>query len=120
MLIPPGLRVFFAVEPVDMRGSFYALSNHVRAALREDPRAGHLFVFLGKRRNLVKLLFWDRSGWCILAKRLEVGRFSFPVDIAHDVAQVEVDFATLTMLLEGIDLRGATRRKAFEAPTFVK
>ena len=72
------------------------------------------------RRNLVKLLFWDRSGWCILAKRLEVGRFSFPVDIAHDVAQVEVDFATLTMLLEGIDLRGATRRKAFEAPTFVK
>lgn len=118
MLMPMGVRVFFVVDPVDLRGSFYSLANHVRGALAEDPQAGHLYVFLGKRRSLVKVLFWDRSGYCIFAKKLEQGRFKLPVDVPEGATRQEVDFATLTLLLEGIDLRGATRRPARIPPEF--
>ncbi len=118
MLMPPGVRVFLAPEPVDLRASFYRLATHVRATLEHDPQSGHLYVFLGKGRNLIKILFWDRSGYCIFAKRLERGRFVLPDTIPEGVKRHEVDFATLTLLLEGIDLRGARRRKPYKPPTF--
>lgn len=118
MLMPPGVRVFIAAEPVDLRASYYRLATYVRATLGEDPRSGHLYAFIGKGRNLVKVLFWDRSGYCIFAKRLEAGKFRLPDEIPAGAVRHEVDFATLTLLLEGIDLRGAKRRKPYQAPRF--
>jgi len=67
MLMPPGVRVFIAAEPVDLRASFYRLASHVRSTLEADPQSGHLYLFVGKGRNLVKLIFWDRNGYCIFA-----------------------------------------------------
>jgi transposase len=118
MLMPMGVKVFLAVEPVDLRASFYRLAAYVRATQDGDPQNGHLYVFVGKSRNLVKILFWDRSGYCVFAKRLEKGRFKLPVSVPASAAQHEVDFATLTLFLEGIDLRGATRRAHPKPPTF--
>jgi len=118
MLMPIGVRIFIAVEPVDLRASFYRLAAHVRGALEQDPQTGHLYVFLGKGRSLVKILFWDRSGYCIFAKKLEKGRFHLPANLPDDATRHEVDFATLTMLLEGIDLQGARRRPAYVPPKF--
>ena len=113
-----GVRVFLVTQPVDLRGSFYSLSAHVRGVLGEDPQQGQLFVFLGKTGHLIKILFWDRSGYCIFAKRLERARFELPADLPPDTLRHEVDFATLTLLLEGIDLAGARRRPAYTPPTF--
>jgi len=118
MLMPPGVKVFMAAEPVDLRASFYRLATHVRATLNEDPQSGHLYLFVGKGRNLVKILFWDRSGYCIFAKKLEQGRFRLPDEIPPGARRHEVDFAMLTLFLEGIDLRGARRRKAYRKPRF--
>ena len=117
MLMPPSVRVFLALEPVDLRASFYRLATQVRGALASDPQSGHLYVFIGKGGNLVKILFWDRSGYCIFSKKLEAGRFVLP-DVPADAASFEVDFAMLTLLLEGIDLRGARRRPAYRPPAF--
>ena len=118
MLMPMGVKVFLAIEPVDLRASFYRLAAYVRATHEGNPQDGHLYVFVGKGRNLVKILFWDRSGYCVFAKRLERGRFKLPVDVPAETSQHEVDFATLTLFLEGIDLKGATRRPSHQAPTF--
>ncbi len=118
MLMPPGVRVFIATEPVDLRASFYRLATHVRSTLDANPQSGHLYLFVGKGRNLIKILFWDRHGYCIFAKKLEQGRFGLLEQIPDGVSSHEVDFATLTLLLEGIDLRGARRRKSYEAPAF--
>jgi len=116
--MPMGVKVFLAVEPVDLRASFYRLAAYVRATHGGDPRDGHLYVFVGKGRNLVKILFWDRSGYCVFAKRLESGRFKLPTDVPGDTVQHEVDFATLTLFLDGIDLKGATRRPLPRPPAF--
>lgn len=118
MLMPMGVKVFLAVEPVDLRASFYRLAAYVRATHGGDPQDGHLYVFLGKGRNLVKILFWDRSGYCIFAKKLDQHRFKMPVDVPDGVVRHEVDFATLTLFLEGIDLKGATRRAPHKPPAF--
>ncbi len=118
MLMPPSVRVFLATEPVDLRASFYRLASHVRATLDHDPQSGHLYVFLGKGGHLVKVLFWDRSGYCIFSKKLESSKFRLPDDIPEGAKRHEVDFAILTLLLEGIDLRGAHRRKSYEPPSF--
>lgn len=118
MLMPMGVKVFLAVEPVDLRASFYRLAAYVRATHGGDPQDGHLYVFLGKRRNLVKILFWDRSGYCLFAKKLDGYRFKLPMDVPDGVVRHEVDFAVLTLFLEGIDLKGATRRAAHKPPGF--
>lgn len=71
-------RVFVAVEPVDLRGSFNRLSALVQTVLAQDPLSGHLFVFTNRLRNRLKILFWDGSGLWVCAKRLEQGRFTWP------------------------------------------
>jgi transposase len=117
MLMPPSVRVFLAVEPVDLRASFYRLATQVRGGLAGDPQSGHLYVFVGKGRNLVKVLFWDRSGYCLFCKKLESGKFVLP-EVPAGVPSHEVDFTTLTLLLDGIDLRGARRRPVYRPPSF--
>lgn len=118
MLIPPGVRIFVAAQPVDLRASFYRLASHVRETFHEDPKNGHLYLFLGKQRDLVKILFWDRHGYCLFAKKLEVGRFRCLEPLTEGACQREIDFAELTLLLEGIDLRGARRRPFYTPPRF--
>jgi transposase len=78
IFLPRAVRVYFATGPVNLRKSFDGLSNEVRAVLVRDPLSGHVFVFLNKRRNQVKLLVWTRGGFTIVHKRLERGTFCFP------------------------------------------
>ncbi len=105
--LAPTVRVFVAVEPLDMRGSFDALAGAVRR-LGLDPIDGHLYLFLNKRRRLAKALWFDGSGWCLLAKRLEAGSFQLPPFSATDT-RVQVDGTTFTALLAGIDFTAARR-----------
>jgi transposase len=107
--LPPSVRVFLAVEPVDMRKSFDALALLVEHVLEQDPLSGHLFVFVGKRGHVVRILFWDRSGFALFSKRLERGKFRLPTPTGGD-RSLPLDAAELLLLLEGIDLAGAQRR----------
>lgn len=111
--LPPTVRVFVAVEPVDMRGSFDALAGAVRR-LGLDPVDGHVYLFMNKRRRLTKALWFDGSGWCVLAKRLEAGSFQLP-PLSGGSTQVQIDGAMFASLLAGIDFtasrQGWYRRK---------
>ncbi len=111
-MFPPTVRIFVAMDPVDMRKSHYALAAIVREQLGVDVLAGHLVFFVNKRRNLAKLLFFDRTGFAILFKRLEAGSFQLP-EVEAGTDRVEVDPASLAMILEGIDLRSAVRRRRY-------
>jgi transposase len=108
--LPPAVRVFICTQPADMRKSFDSLAALTREVLRQDPMAGHLFVFRNRDGDRVKVLWWDRSGYSLWYKRLEEGVFKFP---EGEEASAEVESAELTLLLEGIDLAGAKRRRRF-------
>lgn len=112
ILLPGSVRVFVAREPIDMRKSFEGLSHVVEFALGHDPLSGHVFVFLNRKRTLVKLLVWTRGGFTIVYKRLEAGCFAFAERIATGGESVEIDMRELAMLLEGVDLdRGRVHRR---------
>jgi transposase len=96
-------RVWLASGTTDMRRGFDGLSLVVQEVLKRDPHCGHLFVFRGKRGGLIKLLWHDGQGMCLLAKRLERGRFTWPR--TDDGAAVSISAAQLGYLLEGIDWR---------------
>jgi transposase len=101
----PAVRVFVSVEPFDMRGSFNSLAGAVRR-LGLDPVDGHLYLFLNKRRRLAKVLWFDGSGWCVLAKRLEAGSFQLP-SFSDSDSQVEIDGSTFAAIIAGIDFTAA-------------
>jgi transposase len=105
--LPPTVRVFVATAPIDMRGSFDALAGAVRR-LGLDPVDGHVYLFFNKRRRIAKSLWFDGSGWCVLAKRLERGSFQLP-PLDGGESQVQVDGPTLTSLLAGIDFTVSRR-----------
>ena len=105
--LPPAVRVFVAVEPLDMRGSFDALAGAVRR-LGLDPVDGHVYLFLNKRRRIAKALWFDGSGWCVLAKRLEAGSFQLPA-LEGAESRVQVDGPTFASLLSGIDFTASRR-----------
>ena len=105
--LPPTVRVFVAVEPIDMRGSFDALAGAVRR-LGLDPVDGHFYLFLNRRRRIAKALWFDGSGWCVLAKRLEAGSFQLPT-LETAEAQVQIDGGTFASLLAGIDFTASRR-----------
>lgn len=107
MIAPPlGSRVWLAAGATDMRRGFDGLARQVQQVLGQDPFGGHLFVFRGRRGDLIKVLFWDGQGVCLFAKRLERGRFVWPQ--AKD-GMVTLTPAQLSMLLEGIDWRMPAR-----------
>lgn len=111
--LPQTVRVFVAAEPMDMRGSFDALAGAVRR-LGLDPVNGHVYLFLNKRRRIAKALWFDGSGWCVLAKRLEAGSFQLP-RLKGGETKVQIDGATFASLLAGIDFtaaRGGWYRRA--------
>jgi transposase len=111
VLIPQGqLRIWLYVPPTDLRKSFDGLSALVRTKLQDDPLSGQLFVFLNRRRTQVRILYFDRSGYCVWAKRLEQGRFhSTPTDAAKQ----RLSWSDLQLILEGIDTRSVRRFKRF-------
>jgi transposase len=118
--LPPAVRIFLAIEPTRMHLSFDRLAALARDVIQQDPLSGHLFVFRNRDGDKVKILGWDRSGFCLWYKRLERGVFHLPPAIA---SHVELDAAELLLLLDGIDLAQAPRRARFiprrEAPALV-
>ena len=102
-------RVWLAAGVTDMRKQFNGLSALAESVLKQDPYSGHLFVFRGRRGDLVKIVWWDGQGACMFSKRLEKGKYVWPA--AAD-GKVAVSPAQLSMLLEGIDWRAPQRRCA--------
>lgn len=109
--LPPSVRIYVAASPADMRKSFDGLSALARDVVNQDPMSGHLFVWFNRRGDQVRILFWDRTGYAILAKRLERGTFRLAKTPAAGATHVTVDAAELTLVLEGIDLSQAKRRR---------
>jgi transposase len=110
---PASVRIHVALGATDMRKSFDGLSGVVTDVLGEDPLSGHVFAFCNRRRTILKLLVWDRSGFFLFAKRLEQGTYAWPDD-ASDRSSLVVTTRELTLILEGIDVRDARLRKRFE------
>jgi len=106
--LTPATRIFLVTGATDMRKSFNGLLAIVAEELRSDPLSGHLFVFSNRHRNRLKILFWDRSGLWVCAKRLEKGTFSWPTS---DQRSVEMSAAELALILGGIDLRDTRKRR---------
>jgi transposase len=104
--VPAGVRVWLAAGHTDMRKGFDGLAMLVQEALKRDPHDGQLFVFRGKRGDLIKLLWHDGHGMCLFAKRLERGRFIWPATMGEAVT---ISAAQLGYLLEGIDWRAPIR-----------
>ena len=113
--LPPSVKIFIARGVTDLRKSFDTLAALVCEVIDEDPQSGHLFVFLNRRRNRVKILWWDRSGYLLLAKRLEHGQFRIYDQASERASSFEVSASDLMLLLEGIDLRRSNRRPSHDS-----
>ena|SRR5438132_8745289 len=114
LLLSKAVRVYVATAPTNLKKSFDGLSNEVRAVLAADPLSGHVFVFLNRRKNQVRLLLWTRGGFTIVAKRLERGTFTFPKAVTEEARSVELDAHELAMLLEGIDVTQVKASRRWE------
>jgi transposase len=112
LTFPSALKIYLAVEPADMRKQFNGLWVLAEQKLSEDPRSGAVFVFTNKARDRLKLLYWDGTGVWIFAKRLEQGRFTWPV--GSDRTKLSLAPEALTMLLAGIDLKDGCRKAWYE------
>lgn len=108
------IKVFVALEPVDLRKSFSGLEGLVRERLDEDLRGGALFVFTNRRHSRLKMLYFDGSGLWLLVKRLEKGTFSWPKVTAPNQVKLKLAPEALAMLTDGIDLRGGRLRPWYE------
>src|SRR5271166_6670536 len=106
MALPTNTHIWIAAGVTDLRRGFTGLSAMVQTTLEQDPFSGHVFVFRGRRGDLVKALWWDGDGLCLFQKRLERGRFTWPQATEGTVCLTR---AQLSMLLEGIDWRHPRR-----------
>ncbi len=109
--LPSGVKIYLACGATDMRRGFDGLSTMAQQVLQQDPFSGAIFCFRGRRGDLIKVLYWDGQGFCLFAKRLEKGRFTWPVTKA---GAVTLSPAQLSMLLEGLEWR---RTQATWQPT---
>ena len=114
LLLPRAVRVYVATQPVRLNRSFDGLSNVVREVMGRDPLSGHVFVFINRRRTMVKLLVWTRGGFTIVHKRLERGTFARVFSETEERSHVELDIHELSMLLEGIELSTGRRSTRWE------
>lgn len=111
-MLPSAVKIFLCTRPTDLRKSFDGLTGLVQECFDQDPLTGHLFLFLNRRRDRIKILYFDRDGLAIWYKRLEAGSYQMPQTGAKD--GIELQPAQLAMLLSGIDLRTARQRKRFQ------
>ena len=112
--LPASVRVYLCLTPCDMRKSFDSLQALVREHLEWDAFAGHLFVFSSRRKDRVKILYWDRDGFAIWSKRLEEGTYAVPFGDAGGEHGREITAQELGALLSGIDLSTAKRRRRYQ------
>ena len=114
--LPGSVRVYLCTSPCDMRRSFDGLHAMVAGVMQLDAFAGHLFVFSNRRRDRVKILYWDRDGFAVWAKRLEEGTYAMPfaAETENDEVRKEITAGELGALLSGIDLSQARRRKRYQ------
>jgi len=104
------MKIFYCTSPTDMRKGFDTLAALVRDHLGGDPLSGDLFLFLSRRRDRIKILYWDSDGFAMWYKRLELGTYRLP-RVRSDALSVEIKASELAMLLDGIDLRSVKRRR---------
>ena len=109
------LRIFLCTTPTSMTYSFDRLMGLAQQTFEQDPLSGHLFLFLNRERDRIKILFWDRDGFCIWYKRLEAGTFQLPTVASHEQG-IELDSSQLAHLLGGIDLRTGADGSGIGAP----
>jgi len=112
IMLPSAVRIFLCMRPTDLRQSFDGLTGLVQECFGQDPLTGHLFLFVNRRGDRIKILYFDRDGLAIWYKRLEAGSFEMPSTAELD--GVELQPAQLAMILSGIDLRSARQRKRFQ------
>lgn len=115
--LPSNVRLFMATEPADFRKGFDGLAALVESNFGMEAISGHVFVFLNKRANQVRMLFWDRDGFCLVNKRLEAGTFRRIRREGPAALQIEINTAELVLLLEGIDVSSMRRRKRYVRDT---
>lgn len=117
-MISTKMPIYCAASPVDLRRSFDGLAAATKDTLGKDPRSGALFLFVNKAGNRLKAIWWDRTGYCLLYKRLERGVFRFPSAVRPGDASIAIDSGEFAKILEGLDLGkmktaiGVTMRKA--------
>ncbi len=114
--LSPSIRIFVHVEPTDMRKQYNGLNAIVTHSLQQDIMTGDYFVFFNRLKQRCKILYWDRDGLVIWAKRLEKGRFQIPTGREGELT-VQVDGTTLVMILGGVDLKSVQRRKRYQVPS---
>jgi len=112
IMLPSAVRIFLCTRPTDMRKSFDGLTGLVQECFAQDPLTGHLFLFLNRRRDRIKILYFDRDGLAIWYKRLEAGSFERPPTTEPD--GIELQATQFAMILSGIDVKSARQRKRFQ------
>jgi len=113
--LPPQVRVFLYRLPTDMRKSFNGLVALTESALKQDPLSGSLFVFVNRRRDRIKILYWGQTGFCIWYQQLQKGTYQLPgEDSLGEQQTLEVTRSQLSLILDGIDLTSARQRMRFQ------
>ena len=114
--LPPQIRVFLYRLPTDMRKSFHGLVALTESALMQDPLSGSLFVFVNRRRDRIKILYWGQTGFCIWYQQLQKGTYQLPDEASLEERQaIEVTRSQLSLILDGIDLSSARQRMRFRS-----
>lgn len=115
-MIPSGVEIFLGLAPIDLRWGFDRLSGIVEQELGRVARSGALFVFFGKRRSAVKIVFFDGSGLCLFYKRLDKGTFRTPLNASADGRSVELSEAELDALLDAFDIEASPVKRRGRKP----
>ena len=113
-MIPAGVEIYVALEPIDMRLSFDRLAGLAKEHVGYEARSGALFLFFGRRRDALKILFFDGSGMVIFYKRLDRGTYRIPERPSETARHVEIDDTTLDALLDGVDIQDPGTKKSRE------
>lgn len=116
LTLSPSIRVYAALGATDLRKGFDGLSALALSVVGVEANSGCLFLFLNRRRTQLRVLYWDGTGFCIFAKRLAQGTFELP-DADQEVRSIAIDPETLQMILAGIELGSAQRRKRYRLTT---
>lgn len=119
-MIGRNVAIYVATQPIDMRRSFDGLSAAARDVMKQEPESGAMFVFASKRGHRIKVLWWDRTGFCLLQKRLEWGAFRLPRGLDEKAVSVSIDVTELSKILEGVQLppkKHRLRKQAEQTPS---